>query len=172
MNALDWVVLLGTMVGIAAYGAWHTRHTDHLDTYLKGSKTTGWFTIGVSVMATQASAITFLSIPGQGFESGVGFVQNYFGLPLALILGVAAWRGDLGIWRYALPIAGAGVLLAGFHSLVYFGIIPEAIAQCGAGPSCTDAEMTIFGLAIPVLSLAAFVGLVVLLATVRKGAAK
>lgn len=93
-------------------------------------------------------------------------------LPLALILGVAAWRGDLGIWRYALPIAGAGVLLAGFHSLVYFGIIPEAIAQCGAGPSCTDAEMTIFGLAIPVLSLAAFVGLVVLLGTVRKGAAK
>ncbi|MSU46528.1 MAG: sodium:solute symporter [Lacunisphaera sp.] len=86
MNALDWLVLLGTMVGIAAYGAWRTRHTDHLDTYLKGSKTTGWFTIGLSVAATQASAITFLSIPGQGFESGIGFVQNYFGLPLALII--------------------------------------------------------------------------------------
>jgi solute:Na+ symporter, SSS family len=86
MNLLDWIVLLGTMVGIAAYGAWHTRHTDHLDTYLKGSKTTRWGTIGISVMATQASAITFLSIPGQGFESGIGFVQNYFGLPLALII--------------------------------------------------------------------------------------
>jgi solute:Na+ symporter, SSS family len=86
MNALDWIVLLGTMVGIAAYGTWRTRHTDHLDTYLKGSKTTGWFTIGLSVAATQASAITFLSIPGQGFESGIGFVQNYFGLPLALIV--------------------------------------------------------------------------------------
>ena len=86
MNALDWLVLLGTMLGIAAYGAWHTRHTDHLDTYLKGSKTTRWGTIGISVMATQASAITFLSIPGQGFESGIGFVQNYFGLPLALII--------------------------------------------------------------------------------------
>jgi SSS family solute:Na+ symporter len=85
MNALDWIVLLGSMLGIAAYGTWRTRHTDHLDTYLKGSRTTGWFTIGVSVMATQASAITFLSIPGQGFESGIGFVQNYFGLPLALI---------------------------------------------------------------------------------------
>lgn len=83
---LDWLVLLGTMVGIAAYGAWRTRHTDHLDTYLKGSSTTGWFTIGLSVAATQASAITFLSIPGQGFESGLGFVQNYFGLPLALVL--------------------------------------------------------------------------------------
>ncbi len=86
MNLLDWLVLLGTMIGIAGYGAWRTRHTDHLDTYLKGSKTTGWFTIGLSVAATQASAITFLSIPGQGFESGIGFVQNYFGLPLALII--------------------------------------------------------------------------------------
>jgi solute:Na+ symporter, SSS family len=86
MNPLDWIVLLVTMVGIAAYGAWHTRHTDHLDTYLKGSKTMRWGTIGISVMATQASAITFLSIPGQGFESGIGFVQNYFGLPLALII--------------------------------------------------------------------------------------
>jgi Na+/proline symporter len=86
MNTFDWIVLLVTMIGIAAYGAWHTRHTDHLDTYLKGSKTTRWGTIGISVMATQASAITFLSIPGQGFESGIGFVQNYFGLPLALII--------------------------------------------------------------------------------------
>ncbi len=86
MNTFDWIVLLGTMIGIAAYGAWHTRHTNHLDTYLKGSKTTRWGTIGISVMATQASAITFLSIPGQGFESGIGFVQNYFGLPLAMII--------------------------------------------------------------------------------------
>ena len=86
MNPLDWIVLLATMLGIAAYGAWRTRHTDHLDTYLKGNRTTGWGTIGISVMATQASAITFLSIPGQGFESGIGFVQNYFGLPLALIV--------------------------------------------------------------------------------------
>lgn len=93
-------------------------------------------------------------------------------LPLALVLGVAAWRGDLGIWRYALPIAGVGLLVAGFHSLVYYGVIPEAIAQCGTGPSCTDAEMTIFGLAIPVLSLATFAWLVVLLATVRKGSVK
>jgi len=86
LTPLDWFVLLGTMLGIAAYGAWRTRHVDHLDTYLKGARTTGWFTIGISVAATQASAITFLSIPGQGFESGIGFVQNYFGLPLALII--------------------------------------------------------------------------------------
>jgi solute:Na+ symporter, SSS family len=86
MNIADWMVLLGTMVGIAAYGSWRTRHTRSLNTYLKGSQSTGWGTIGLSVMATQASAITYISIPGQGFESGIGFVQNYFGLPLALII--------------------------------------------------------------------------------------
>jgi Na+/proline symporter len=86
VNFADWVVLLGTIVGIAAYGFWRTRHTRSLNTYLKGSQSTGWGTIGLSVMATQASAITFISIPGQGFESGIGFVQNYFGLPLALII--------------------------------------------------------------------------------------
>jgi Na+/proline symporter len=86
VNAADWVVLLGTIVGIAAYGSWRTRHVRSLSTYVRGNPSTGWGTIGLSVMATQASAITFLSIPGQGFESGIGFVQNYFGLPLALII--------------------------------------------------------------------------------------
>ena len=86
MNAADWIVLLGTIVGIAAYGAWRTRQVRSLNTYLRGKPSTGWGTIGLSVMATQASAITYLSIPGQGFDSGIGFVQNYFGLPLALII--------------------------------------------------------------------------------------
>jgi Na+/proline symporter len=74
------------MLGIAAYGTWRTRHTDHLDPYLKGSRSAGWGTIGLSIMATQASAITYLSLPGQAYESGIAFVQNYFGLPLALII--------------------------------------------------------------------------------------
>jgi SSS family solute:Na+ symporter len=86
VNLADWVVLLGTMLGIAGYGFWRTRHVGSLNRYLKGSPSSGWGTIGLSVMATQASAITFLSIPGQGFESGLGFVQNYFGMPLALII--------------------------------------------------------------------------------------
>ena len=86
MNALDWFVLLGTMLGIAAYGTWRTRHTDNLNTYLKGNRNTGWLTIGLSVMATQASTITYLSLPGQAYESGMAFIQNYFGLPLALII--------------------------------------------------------------------------------------
>ncbi len=86
MNPLDWIVLLGTMIGIAAYGTWRTRHTSNLNTYLKGNHTTKWGTIGLSVMATQASTITYLSLPGQAYENGIAFIQNYFGLPLALIL--------------------------------------------------------------------------------------
>jgi len=85
MNLLDWVVLLGTMLSIAAYGTWRTRHTDHLDTYLKGNRNVGWGAIGLSIMATQGSTITYLSLPGQAYENGIAFVQNYFGLPLALI---------------------------------------------------------------------------------------
>ena len=86
MNPLDFVVLIGSLLAIAAYGMWHTRHHRDLNHYLKGDETVGWLTIGVSVAATQASAITFISTPGQGYESGLDFVQNYFGMPLALIL--------------------------------------------------------------------------------------
>jgi Na+/proline symporter len=86
VNALDYAILVGALLGIAAYGIWRTRGKRDFDTYLKGSRETRWLTIGLSVMATQASAVTFLSTPGQGYESGLGFVQNYFGAPLALIV--------------------------------------------------------------------------------------
>ena len=86
MNTLDYVILIGSMLGIAAYAVWSTRGRKDLNSYLKGAGETRWLTIGLSVMATQASAITFLSTPGQGYESGLGFVQNYFGAPLALVI--------------------------------------------------------------------------------------
>ncbi len=86
MNGLDYVVLFITVLGIAAYGAWHTRGRHSFKTFLKGSGDTPWFVIGISVMATQASAVTFLSTPGQGFQDGLGFVQFYFGMPIALII--------------------------------------------------------------------------------------
>lgn len=89
--------------------------------------------------------------------------------PLVLLLGTAVWRGDLSVWRYGLPLVTIGLVLASFHSLVYFGLVPEGISPCGGGPSCVDAAMTIFGLPIPVLSLAAFIGLGDLLLRVRKG---
>jgi SSS family solute:Na+ symporter len=86
MSALDFVVLIGSILGIAIYGVWRTRGPRGLNTYLQGDGKTAWFAIGLSVMATQASAITFLSTPGQGYLSGLGFVQIYFGLPIALII--------------------------------------------------------------------------------------
>lgn len=97
MNSLDFVVLIGTIVGIAAYGTWRTRGRQDLSGYLKGKQTTGWVVIGISVMATQASAITFISGTGQGYEYGLGFVQNYFGLPLAMVLIAAVF---LPIYRH------------------------------------------------------------------------
>src|SRR5262244_1129164 len=86
MRSVDWAVLVGTLVLIVSYGVWKTWGIRSVDVYLRGGADTRWLTIGLSIMATQASAITFLSTPGQGYESGIGFVQNYFGAPLALIM--------------------------------------------------------------------------------------
>ena len=86
MVLFDWMVLLGTLGFIVIYGAWKTRKNKNIEGYLRGDNEMKWATIGLSVMATQASAITFISTPGQAFESGMGFVQNYFGLPFALII--------------------------------------------------------------------------------------
>ncbi len=86
MNTVDWIVLFGTLLAIVAYGVWRTRNSSDLNDYLRGGNEMKWFTIGLSVMATQASAITFLSAPGLGYESGLRFVQFYFGLPIALVI--------------------------------------------------------------------------------------
>ncbi|MEN7546643.1 sodium:solute symporter [Rapidithrix thailandica] len=86
MSTLDWTVLLGTLGCIVIYGVWKTRGSKNIQEYLLGDKSMSWGTIGLSVMATQASAITFLSTPGQAYESGMAFVQNYFGLPIALVI--------------------------------------------------------------------------------------
>lgn len=86
MSLIDWFVLTSTLVLIVAYGSWKTRKNNNLQSYLKGDNSENWATIGLSIMATQASAITFLSTPGQAYESGMGFVQFYFGLPLAMII--------------------------------------------------------------------------------------
>ena len=86
MQQIDWIVLIGTLVFIVLYGTWKTRKNKTVDDYLKGGNDANWWTIGLSVMATQASAITFLSTPGQAFHDGMGFVQFYFGLPIAMII--------------------------------------------------------------------------------------
>lgn len=86
MSWIDWSVLIFTLLAIVLYGSWKTRKNKSLEGYFRGDNSEGWMTIGLSIMATQASAITFLSTPGQAYESGMGFVQFYFGLPLAMII--------------------------------------------------------------------------------------
>ena len=86
MHISDWVVLIATLLFIVLYGVWKTRGNKNVQDYIRGGNTAKWYTIGLSVMATQASAITFLSTPGQAFHSGMGFVQFYFGLPIAMII--------------------------------------------------------------------------------------
>ncbi|WP_299838881.1 sodium:solute symporter [uncultured Tenacibaculum sp.] len=86
MQTLDWIVLSITLLFIVLYGTWKTRGSKDVEQYIKGGNDTKWWTIGLSVMATQASAITFLSTPGQAFHSGMGFVQFYFGLPIAMVI--------------------------------------------------------------------------------------
>ncbi len=86
MTGIDWVVMLGTIAVIVVYGVWSSRRgTGTAASYLKGEDLR-WPTIGLSIMATQASAITFLSVPGQAYDDGMGFVQFYFGLPIAMVI--------------------------------------------------------------------------------------
>nr|HPR30337.1 sodium:solute symporter [Chitinophagales bacterium] len=86
MSWVDWIVLMCTLAFIVGYGIYRTRRSNSMEAYLRGNNENRWWEIGLSVMATQASAITFLSTPGQAYEDGMRFLQFYFGLPLAMIL--------------------------------------------------------------------------------------
>lgn len=86
MNYLDWIVLIITIAFIVLYGTWKTRKTQTMEGYLRSDNSMKWWMIGVSIMATQASAVTFLSTPGQAIEDGMRFLQFYFGLPLAMVI--------------------------------------------------------------------------------------
>lgn len=86
MSSIDWIVLFGTLIFIVAYGVWKSKGSNSMDSYIRGGNDSKWWTIGLSIMATQASAITFLSTPGQAYTDGMRFIQFYFGLPLAMII--------------------------------------------------------------------------------------
>ncbi len=86
MSTIDWLVLCSTLLFIIIYGVYKNRSHKNIKDYLKGGNKSSWWTVGLSVMATQASAITFLSTPGQAYFEGMGFIQFYFGLPLAMII--------------------------------------------------------------------------------------
>lgn len=96
--------------------------------------------------------------------------QRAFMFPLAVVLSVAVLAGDRGVWRYGVPLAAIGGAVAAYHSLLYADVIAEPIRPCTAtGPSCTDAAMTVLGLPIPYLSVAAFVAIGSLLLISRTG---
>lgn len=86
MHTLDWIIMFGVLFSIVAYGIWKTRNVNTVKSYLRGDDDMKWWAIGLSIMATQASAITFLSTPGQAYEDGMRFVQFYFGMPLAMVI--------------------------------------------------------------------------------------
>ena len=86
METIDWIILLGTLSFIVIFGIWKNNSHKNIQEYLKGGNKARWWTVGLSVMATQASAITFLSTPGQAYHDGMGFVQFYFGLPFAMLI--------------------------------------------------------------------------------------
>ena len=86
MQIFDWIVLIITLLFIVIYGVWKTKGSKNVEDYILGSNETPWYTVGLSVMATQASAITFLSTPGQAYHDGMGFLQFYFGLPIAMVV--------------------------------------------------------------------------------------
>lgn len=86
MQQIDWIVLSVTLLFIVFYGVWKTRGSRNVEEYILGNNETPWYVVGLSVMATQASAITFLSTPGQAYHDGMGFVQFYFGLPIAMVV--------------------------------------------------------------------------------------
>ncbi|MCH7408359.1 sodium:solute symporter [Belliella sp. DSM 111904] len=86
MSTIDWIVLFATLLLIVGYGVYKTYGPKSMDNYLRGDSDMNWWTIGLSIMATQASAITFLSTPGQAYEDGMRFIQFYFGLPIAMII--------------------------------------------------------------------------------------
>jgi Na+/proline symporter len=86
MQLFDWIILIVTLLFIVIYGAWKTRGSKNVEDFILGGNETPWYVVGLSVMATQASAITFLSTPGQAYHDGMGFVQFYFGLPIAMVV--------------------------------------------------------------------------------------
>ncbi|KPH78359.1 MULTISPECIES: disulfide bond formation protein B [Bosea] len=129
------------------------------------------FIAWIVAVAASLSALFIGEVVGQA-PCSLCWHQRAFMFPLAILLAVASYRGDAGAWRYGLPLAVIGMAIAGFHSLLYAGFIPEGIQPCSQGPSCASADMTILGmLPLPYLSLAAFLAIAVALIGSRPKAA-
>ncbi|SFD32473.1 disulfide bond formation protein DsbB [Bosea sp. CRIB-10] len=129
------------------------------------------FIAWIVAVAASLGALFIGEVVGQA-PCSLCWHQRAFMFPLAILLAVASFRGDTGAWLYGLPLAVIGMAIAGFHSLLYAGLIPEGIQPCSQGPSCASADMTILGvLPLPYLSLAAFLAIAVALIGSRPKAA-
>jgi len=129
--------------------------------------------LAFAVALASSLAVLFVGeVMGQA-PCNLCWFQRAFMFPLAIVLAVAAFRSDAAVWIYSVPLAAAGWLVAGFHTLLYAGIIPETIQPCTAsGPSCSSADMTIFGgVPLPALSLAVFTAIIALLLLARRSTA-
>ena len=134
-----------------------------------GSQTVWRLLLAAWLVALCASlgALFIGEIMGQS-PCNLCWFQRAFMFPLTIILLVACLRSDAGVWRYTLPLAVIGGLVAIYHTLLVVGVIPEPIVQCGTGPSCSSADMTVLGwVSIPFLSAASFFTIAVLLILVR-----
>lgn len=122
----------------------------------------------IALVAT-ASALFIGEVMGQA-PCNLCWFQRIFMFPLVIILGLALYRSDLSVWRYALPLSLGGLAVALFHCLQYFGILPESIQPCmSEGPSCSGSGMTLWGIVpLPVLSATAFSLITICLAFIQR----
>lgn len=126
------------------------------------------FATWVIALVSTISALFIGEVMGQ-MPCVLCWYQRIAMFPLVVVLGIGAFRGDTGVWRYALPLAIIGLITAGHHSLQYSGLLPSPIVPCQAsGPSCSGAGMLVMGIPIPYLSAAAFAGITLLLSLLRR----
>jgi disulfide bond formation protein DsbB len=143
----------------------------------RGGSTEGiWFVLfaaWIVALAASLGALFIGEVMGQ-VPCSLCWHQRAFMFPLALLLAVACYRSDAGVWRYAVPLAATGWLIAAWHTLLFYGVVSEAIRPCSAsGPSCSGESMMLLGWApLPVLSLLAFTAILALLFLVARGGHK
>ncbi|MFT6110125.1 MAG: SSS family transporter, partial [Planctomycetota bacterium] len=170
MSLIDWFVLLGTIGFIVSFGVWKTRSDNSQNNYLRGGSDSRWWGVGLSVMATQASAVTFLSTPGQGYLDGMGFVQFYFGLPLAMIVIGAVFIPLYYKWKVYTAYEFIGKRFDGRTRLLTAGLF-LLHRSLGAGitiyaPSIVLSKV----LDLPLSWMCVFIGALVILYTTMGGA--
>jgi SSS family solute:Na+ symporter len=170
VSLIDWFVLLGTIGFIVSFGVWKTRSDNSQNNYLRGGSDSRWWGVGLSVMATQASAVTFLSTPGQGYLDGMGFVQFYFGLPLAMIVIGAVFIPLYYKWKVYTAYEFIGKRFDGRTRLLTAGLF-LLHRSLGAGitiyaPSIVLSKV----LDLPLSWMCVFIGALVILYTTMGGA--